>query len=671
MIRAAHAPARVALAVLASPTAARAAAHDADAGRRRTDPGRRDLARRDPLPRRRSARGPRPGQPGRRAGAALPREPSSRRWASSPAAPTAAGSSRFDMVGIDVEGARDAGRSAPAARTARARLRGPTSSPTSGVQAPERRARGRRAGLRRLRHPGPRVRLGRLQGRRPQGQGPGDAQQRPGLGPAALRRQAPPLLRPLDLQVRERRAAGRGGRDHHPHHALGRLSVAGGADLLERRAVRAARRAASRASRSRPGSTEDAGRTARRPLAGQDLDEARRAGPAAATSDPVPLGVTHLAAARERDPRRVETGNVARPPARRRPEAPRRGRRLHRAPRPPGHRRRRTPKGDTIYNGAVDNASGCAQLLAVAARLRGAAPSAPRRSILFAFVAAEEQGLLGSRYYAAHPTFPAGRIAANINFDGGEHLRPDLATSTYIGLGKSTLDAVVDARRGDAGPRASRATSSPTRARSTAPTSSTSPASACPRSTSTPAPTSSATAPPRHGRKQDAYDSTCYHQPSDELGADWNYDGMVEDARLAFDGRPRDRQRRRACRPGTRATSSKRRERRRWRHYRATERPERLVRKTVPSRRSPRHEGHEPSVHVPFPVPVGKGSTVGLASAELAGLVTRWSGLFPSAARRVGRFRRASCAPGRLFRRQEGSCGGRRRERGRRARSAP
>ena len=68
--------------------------------------------------------------------------------------------------------------------------------------------------------------MGRLQGHGPEGQGPADAEQRSGLGSEAVRRQDAPLLRPLDLQVRERRAPGRRGRDHHPHHAVGRLSVA-------------------------------------------------------------------------------------------------------------------------------------------------------------------------------------------------------------------------------------------------------------------------------------------------------------------------------------------------------------------------------------------------------------------------------------------------------------
>ncbi|MGZ4810525.1 MAG: M28 family peptidase [Thermoanaerobaculia bacterium] len=72
--------------------------------------------------------------------------------------------------------------------------------------------------------------------------------------------------------------------------------------------------------------------------------------------------------------------------------------------------------GDAIYNGAIDNASGCALLIDMARVWANTTPR-PKRSILFAAVAAEEQGLLGSAYYGQNPTIPAGRIALNINYD--------------------------------------------------------------------------------------------------------------------------------------------------------------------------------------------------------------------------------------------------------------
>lgn len=76
--------------------------------------------------------------------------------------------------------------------------------------------------------------------------------------------------------------------------------------------------------------------------------------------------------------------------------------------------------GDSIYNGASDNASGVADLLAIA-RAAAAGPR-PKRSLLFVFVTAEESGLLGSEYFARHPTVPAAQIVANLNLDGGNLL---------------------------------------------------------------------------------------------------------------------------------------------------------------------------------------------------------------------------------------------------------
>jgi len=76
--------------------------------------------------------------------------------------------------------------------------------------------------------------------------------------------------------------------------------------------------------------------------------------------------------------------------------------------------------GDSIYNGAEDNASGVSDLLAVA-RAASEGPAA-KRSLLFVFVTAEESGLLGSAAFAQNPTVPAANIVANLNVDGGNIL---------------------------------------------------------------------------------------------------------------------------------------------------------------------------------------------------------------------------------------------------------
>jgi hypothetical protein len=87
-------------------------------------------------------------------------------------------------------------------------------------------------------------------------------------------------------------------------------------------------------------------------------------------------------------------------------------------------------QGDTIYNGADDNASGTAALLKTAAAF-AALPEAPRRSVLFLAVSGEEKGLLGSQHYAGSPTVPQGSIVANLNMDMVGRNHPD----TVIAIG--------------------------------------------------------------------------------------------------------------------------------------------------------------------------------------------------------------------------------------------
>jgi hypothetical protein len=104
--------------------------------------------------------------------------------------------------------------------------------------------------------------------------------------------------------------------------------------------------------------------------------------------------------------------------------------------------------GDTIYNGAMDDASGVATVLDIAHRMKGS--MRPRRSILFLVVTAEEKGLLGSHYFARHPTVPPGSIVADLNFDMALPLWP-LKSVFAPGEGESTLgdDArAVAAERG-------------------------------------------------------------------------------------------------------------------------------------------------------------------------------------------------------------------------------
>jgi Zn-dependent M28 family amino/carboxypeptidase len=99
--------------------------------------------------------------------------------------------------------------------------------------------------------------------------------------------------------------------------------------------------------------------------------------------------------------------------------------------------------GDRVYNGAMDNASGIAALLEIAMRMHEAGTK-PARSILFLAVTAEEKGLLGSRYFAVHPTVPRSAIVANINTDMFLPLFP-LKTLMVLGLDESDLGADIRA----------------------------------------------------------------------------------------------------------------------------------------------------------------------------------------------------------------------------------
>jgi Zn-dependent M28 family amino/carboxypeptidase len=98
--------------------------------------------------------------------------------------------------------------------------------------------------------------------------------------------------------------------------------------------------------------------------------------------------------------------------------------------------------GRTIYAGAMDDASGVASVLDVAGRL--ATGPRPRRSVLFVIVTAEEKGLLGSHYYASHPTVPVGSIVADLNFDMPLPLWK-LKTVLVQGEAESTLGDVARA----------------------------------------------------------------------------------------------------------------------------------------------------------------------------------------------------------------------------------
>jgi Zn-dependent M28 family amino/carboxypeptidase len=190
-----------------------------------------------------------------------------------------------------------------------------------------------------------------------------------------------------------------------------------------------------------------------------------------------------------------------------------------------------TLKGDQIYNGAADNASGCAELLELAKAYK-ALKTPPSRSILFLSVTAEEKGLVGSEYYATHPLYPLTKTAADINMDG---INQWGRTSDYtvIGLGKSTLDDVLTAQLASEH-RTVRPDPEPEKgfyyrsdhfefAKQGVP------------ALDIDAGIDFIGKPASYGMtKRNEYTEHDYHQPSDEVKPDWDLSGAVDDAQVLF-----------------------------------------------------------------------------------------------------------------------------------------
>jgi Zn-dependent M28 family amino/carboxypeptidase len=187
--------------------------------------------------------------------------------------------------------------------------------------------------------------------------------------------------------------------------------------------------------------------------------------------------------------------------------------------------------GDNIYNGAVDNATGIAGMLGIA-RAFSNLEVKPKRSVLFIATTAEEQGLLGAEYYARNPLVPLAQTVANLNLDSMNVL--GMTTDiTPLGAERSTLGKIIeevckenqigiapDARpeqgsfyRSDHFPFAKAGVPA----------------------VSFNAGTKFVGHPDDWGQAQFAeYNKHRYHQPSDEYSANWDFSGMVQQARLAF-----------------------------------------------------------------------------------------------------------------------------------------
>ena len=187
--------------------------------------------------------------------------------------------------------------------------------------------------------------------------------------------------------------------------------------------------------------------------------------------------------------------------------------------------------GDTIYNGALDNATGVGGMIEVA-RALASQPLAPKRSLVFLAVTAEEQGLLGSDYYARHPVYPLNKTLAVVNMDG-LNIYGRTKDLTVVGLGASDLDDYA-AEAAAAQGRVLRADPKPENGGYF-------------RSDHFPFAKQGVPAinagggddyigrPAGWGQQvSDAYTAQHYHKPSDEIRPDWNLSGAMEDLQIYY-----------------------------------------------------------------------------------------------------------------------------------------
>jgi Zn-dependent M28 family amino/carboxypeptidase len=190
-----------------------------------------------------------------------------------------------------------------------------------------------------------------------------------------------------------------------------------------------------------------------------------------------------------------------------------------------------TLESDQIYNGALDNATGTAGLLELAEAFASMSP-APARSILFLAVAAEEQGLLGSAYYATNPVKPLDKTVAAINMDGLNIWGP-MRDITVVGWGNSELDDYVEEEAGRQD-RVVRPDPEPQKgffyrsdhfsfAKQGVP------------ALYTDAGIDHIEHGEAWGREQrERYTAERYHKPSDEFDPSWDLTGAIDDLRLMF-----------------------------------------------------------------------------------------------------------------------------------------
>jgi Zn-dependent M28 family amino/carboxypeptidase len=188
-------------------------------------------------------------------------------------------------------------------------------------------------------------------------------------------------------------------------------------------------------------------------------------------------------------------------------------------------------QGDQIFNGAIDNASGVASVIELAAAFTKINPP-PKRSVLFMATTAEEAGLLGAKFYAEHPLYPLEKTLADINLDS-MNVWGKARDIEDLSLGFSTLDDLLAAAAKGQG-RIAIPDSRPDKGKIYRADNFEFSKAGLPslyvgkgeHLLSRPE-----TAPLR----SDEFDSTDYHQVTDEIHADWDLSGAVQDVQLLFE----------------------------------------------------------------------------------------------------------------------------------------
>ena len=336
------------------------------------------------------------------------------------------------------------------------------------------------------------------------------------------------LLRPLDLQIRNRSAKRRRRGDHHPRNRTCRLSLAGGEVELGQRKFRA-RQSEQEHGRRRPRVRGSRSMLLKNysPIAVKDFDGLKKS---AITKDFRPVDLNAKANIEiKQQVRSFKSHNVI---GKLEGSDPKLNSEYIIYTAHWDHLGRHPElQGDQIFNGAIDNASGVASVIELAAAFTKVNPP-PKRSLLFMATTAEEAGLLGAKFYADHPLYPLEKTLADINLDS-MNVWGKARDIEDLSLGFSTLDDLLAAAAKQQG-RSAIPDSRPDKGKIYRADNFEFSKVGLPSlyiGKGEHLLSRSETAPLR----SDENDSTDYHQVTDEVRSDWDLSGCVQDVQLLFE----------------------------------------------------------------------------------------------------------------------------------------